>query len=120
MKRDFPLIISTTLLALGGFFLINPFEVWMPDMAHMTVLGVTVAAFGVLSLFIVHETSEDERDDAHRMLAGRAAFMAGSLVLLVGIVVQTLADNLDSWLVVALVSMVIAKLATRIWSRIYR
>ena len=120
MRNDYPQVISAALVCIGAFFLINPFEVWMPDMAHMTVLGITVAAFGALSLFIVHETSVDERDDAHRMFAGRAALMAGSSVLLFGIVSETLQHRLDAWLVVALVSMVVVKVAARIWSSIYR
>ena len=120
MRNDYPQIISAAFVVIGAFFLINPFEVWMPDMAHMTVLGITVAAFGVLSLFIVHETSVDERDDVHRMVAGRTAFVAGSFVLVLGIVVQTLQHTLDAWLVVALVIMVLSKLGARIWSNIYR
>ena len=120
MRSDYPQAVSAVLVCIGAFFLINPLNVWMPDMAHMTMLGITVAAFGALSIFIAHETSSDERDEAHRMFAGRAAFFAGSFVLLIGIVVETLSHRLDSWLVVALVVMVLAKLGARLWSGYYQ
>jgi hypothetical protein len=120
MRNDYPQFISAILVCVGAFFLINPTDIWMPDMAHMTVLGITVAAFGALSLFVIHESSIDERDDAHRSFSGRVAFLAGSFVLVIAIAAQTLSHSLDGWLVVALVAMVLAKLGARVWSDRYR
>ena len=120
MRNDYSQLGCAVLVCVGAFFLINPMHVWMPDMAHMTILGLTVAAFAALSIFILRETSSDEREDAHRMYAGRAAFFAGSLVLVFGIVAQSLRDTLDTWLVVALVVMVLAKLFARLWTNVYR
>jgi hypothetical protein len=66
--------------------------------------------------FILKETAFDERDDANRSLAGRNAFLAGSAVLVVGIVAQGYSHSVDPWLVVALIVMILVKIATRLWS----
>src|SRR5579864_6689249 len=86
-------------------FLIDPMGLWMPTMAQMTMLALVVIAFGVFVIFLVHESGGDERDESNRAFAGRVAFLAGSVVLLVGIVVESLAHALDTLLVVALVAM---------------
>jgi hypothetical protein len=91
-------------LVVSAVLLVNPFELWMPDMMYMTVLAVVVAAFG------------DERDESHRSFAGRAAFLVGSGILVIGIVAQTFSHTLDPWLVAALAGMVLAKVAVRRWS----
>jgi cell division protein FtsW (lipid II flippase) len=121
MRSNFTLeILGATVLFVAAVLLVNPFHIWMPEMVHMTMLAVLVAAVGALAVFVVRERATDERDDAHRAFAGRAAFLAGSAVLLLGIVMQTFAHTLDPWLVIALLAMVLAKVATRLWSNWYR
>ena len=109
-------MVSAGVLLLSAVLLVNPLQLWMPTMLHMIMLAVVVTAFGVLAVFVVFERVVDERDDAHRSLAGRAAFLVGSAILLMGIVVQTFAHTLDPWLVVALLGMVVAKIGARMWS----
>jgi len=109
-------MVSAGVLLLSAVLLVNPLQLWMPTMLHMIMLAVVVAAFGVIAVFVVFERVVDERDDAHRSLAGRAAFLVGSAILLMGIVVQTFAHTLDPWLVVALLGMVVAKIGARMWS----
>jgi cobalamin synthase len=101
-------IVTLALIAIA-ILLLNPFEFWMPNMMVMVL-------FGIFASFILRENATDERDEAHRTLAGRNAFLAGSTVLILGLVIQGYADAVDSWLVVALVVMVVAKIATRMWS----
>lgn len=103
------LLITTTLI-------LNPFDVWMPDMAHIVVLGCLVAAFGALSTLVLRERAGDEREDAHRKLSGRAAFLAGSAVLVVAIAIEGGMGHVDPWLVVALLAMTFTKLGTRLYS----
>ena len=109
-------MVSAAVLLLSAVLLVNPLQLWMPTMLHMIMLAVVVAAFGVLAVFVVFERVVDERDDAHRSFAGRAAFLVGSAILLMGIVVQTFAHTLDPWLIVALIGMVVAKIGARMWS----
>lgn len=109
-------LISFALFAIAAFFLANPFDLWMPEMTHMFVLAVAVAVFGAFSVFVLMERAGDERENEHRHSAGRAAFLAGGAVLIVGIIIQTLAHTLDPWLVWALLAMVAAKSIARVYS----
>ena len=108
--------ISAILLAVAALFLANPFNIWMPDMTHMLILAIAVAVFGMFSVFVLMERAGDERENEHRHAAGRFAFLVGGAILIVGIIVQTFAHTLDPWLVWALVGMVIAKSAARLYS----
>ena len=96
--------------------IVNPLHVWMPDMLHLTMLAGAIVAFGLFAAFVLREYASDERDSAHRMLAGRVAFLSGAASLVVGIVYQSYTDSLDTWLVVVLVVMVLAKIAARLYS----
>lgn len=96
--------------------ILNPFDILMPTMAQVAVLAFTVAAFGVFASFILKESARDEREGAHRMFAGRVAFLAGATVLILGIVVQGVWATIDVWLVAALVAMVVGKVAARVYT----
>ncbi|KND50961.1 MAG: hypothetical protein AB202_00955 [Parcubacteria bacterium C7867-007] len=105
---------SLVLFALGVAFL-NPFHLWMTTMTHMVILGFLVAAFGVFAALLLREQAGDERETTHRMLAGRGAFLVGATILLVGIVWQAYTGSVDTWLVLALCGMVLAKTAIRFY-----
>ena len=98
-----------------SILLANPFHFWMPDILVMCMLTLTVITFVLFALFILREKAQDEREVVNKMLSGRVAFIAGSGVLVVGIIIQELHQALDPWLVLALVVMVLAKLFTRIY-----
>ena len=115
-KRE--LIISVILIILLVLIL-NPYHFWMPNMVYMAILAITVAVFGVFASFVFHEQIKDEREGAHRMLAGRIAFLAGSTTLIIGIIFQVLENNIDSWLIATLVIMILAKVATLLYSETY-
>lgn len=80
------------------------------------MLAIILVLFAVFASFILREKTLDERDDQHRTLAGRNAFLAGSATLILGIIAQGYAHAVDGWLVVALIVMVMTKIGTRIWS----
>jgi len=111
---------SAAALAVIGFFLVNPLHTWMPSMAHELMLAGAAVVFGALAVFVLAEGKGDERDASHRALAGRAAFFAGGLVLLVAIVSEGLHGTPDPWLVGALVAMVVAKVGVRFYAGEYR
>jgi len=108
-------IVGTVLLALA-VLLLNPLHFWMPDMMVMAMLGVMLAVFALFASFVLREKVEDEREAVHRMLSGRVAFLTGSALLTLGIVVQATTHEVDEWLVIALVAMVLSKIATRIYT----
>lgn len=87
--------------------------IWMPMMASSFVLVAFVAVFVSFAVFIWKEEARDEREDQHRLTAGRNGFLVGAGLLVAGIILQTVRHELDSWLVVTLIGMIISKLATR-------
>lgn len=91
---------------------------WMPTEMHMIMLAAMVVVFIVFATFIWKEKSADEREQVHKAVAGRWAYLIGSVILVIGIITQTLAHALDPWLVIALVSMVVAKLAGFIYTEV--
>jgi hypothetical protein len=116
MKNNIKETIITVCLITIAILLLNPFHFWMPDMMVMAMLAVALVIFGIFASFILREHIVDERDGFHRTLAGRNAFLAGSAVLMVGIVVQGYTHSVDPWLVIALIVMILVKIATRLWS----
>ncbi len=81
----------------------------MSDMGLMTMLGLFTVALLGYSAFVFRENPADEREHELSLVASKYAYLVGSVVLCVGIVVQTLDHTLDPWLPVVLASMVIAK-----------
>lgn len=97
--------------------MLNPFHVWVHNFMTVLVVTLLVVLFGAYSIFISLERGGDERESSHKMLAGRAAFFAGGLVLLIGIVIQSFEDGgPDPWLVFALAAMVFVKIGFRYYS----
>lgn len=118
MKNNLKEIISATILVGLLIALINPFHAWMPNMIQLTLIASTVAAFGVFTIFVLREDAQDEREVVHRMNAGRAAFLSGAFVIILGIIIQGLFYTVDTWLVAALVIMTIVKIGVRLYSDI--
>ena len=116
MKNNIKEIVTTSLLIIIAILLLNPFHFWMPDMVVICMLAIALGLFGLFASFVIREKNLDERDAMHRSLAGRNAFLAGSAVLVAGIIYQGYYHLVDAWLVVALIFMIIAKIVTRIWS----
>ncbi len=119
-KETMPELISAAVFCVLAVLLLNPTDFWMPSMAHMTMLGLAAVAFGTFVIFVLRERATDEREVEHRSAAGHAAFLTGSVVLLLGIAIQSIADRIDGWLVGALIAMVLAKVIARVWSTLYR
>ncbi len=116
MKNNIKETIITVALIAIAILLLNPFHFWMPNMIVMSMLAIILVLFAIFASFILREKAVDERDDQHKALAGRNAFLAGSAALILGIIVQGYSHTVDSWLVVGLIIMVVTKIGTRIWS----
>jgi len=89
--------------------LVNPTDIFMPEPIVMMLILALFAFFGLLALFVFKERARDEREEALRMKAGRAAFIVGGSILVIGIGVQGFQHNVDPWLVLSLAGMVFAK-----------
>ncbi len=119
MKNNFlqEIIISLTLIILLILFL-NPFEFWMPNIILMMMILGLLLVFSVFASFIWREKSRDERESMHKMIAGRIAFLSGTAVLVIGIIIQSLKHELDFWLIFALGVMILAKIVGVIYNRV--
>lgn len=109
-------LVSAALVLILATLLLNPFHFWMPGMAQMAMLACLLVAFAVLSAYFLQEQAGDEREIAHRMLAGRVAFFIGSLVLVIGIAAESIHGTPDKWLVLALAGMILGKVCARMYS----
>jgi len=97
---------------------INPFGFWMNSMLHMTILGVVIAAFSLLAMFVWKEGCKDEREQLHRFIGARFAYVVAGSLLLFGTVVQAFSrHDIDLWLPTILAAMVFAKILGRQYAR---
>jgi len=119
IKSNIIQILVATATVVSLLLLSDPFMYWMPARIEMLVLvGVTVLLcvwFG----FALKERATDEREVLHRMHAGRAAYLSGIAVLTVALLVQGLAHAIDPWIASALGAMVVAKLASHLYTDHY-
>jgi len=119
MKNEsYPEIIISIIVAVLLVCLLNPFSFWMPTNVHMTMIVLLMIAIILFSALVWKEKTKDEREMVHRNNAGRMAYVAGTLVLSVGVIVQSMSHTLDPWLVLGLGIMVIVKLIGLLYSRI--
>jgi hypothetical protein len=117
MKSNFiqEIIVALILIAIV-IFLLNPFHLWMPTMMLMSIIIALGVVFGVFASFFLREKVTDEREITHRMIAARASFLIGTTALIIGIIVQSFSHNVDIWLVITLVVMILAKIVAREYS----
>ena len=111
------ILISAILIILLVLFL-NPFDFWMPTTLLMMMMLGLVVVFSLFASFVWRENHRDEREGLHKMMAGRIAFLVGTALLVLGIIVQSFSHNLDPWLVFTLGGMIVAKVISLIYGRI--
>lgn len=109
-------ILSLLLIVLAVLFL-DPFMYWMSDSLVYILAGVLLVLFAVFGIFVWREHAEDEREELHKMIAGRIGYLVGAGILVVGIVYQTITTQPDPWLVSALVGMVLGKVLGAAYGR---
>ena len=96
--------------------ILNPAHFWMPSMAHVSMLLALLGVFGFYASYILREVAVDERDVLHRMFASRAAYLAGTSLLIVGILYGAIRDDVNIWLIATLMVMIVTKLLARLYS----
>ena len=110
------IIIAVIFLGLLILFL-NPFNLWMPERLAYIMIGSLVVLFALFASFVWRENAHDEREQQHKQMAGRVAYLAGASVLILGIVIQSITTHVDPWLVLALGAMVLGKVVMHIYNR---
>lgn len=111
MKNSFlgEIVISLVLIVLL-ILIINPLNFWMPNQAHMMMVIALGVLFMIFASFVWREKTTDERDNLHRSIASRFAYVTGTGLLVIAIIVQILTHTLDMWIVVVLGTMILAKI----------
>ncbi len=117
MKDNWSEILVSIILLVFVVFLLNPLDFWMPQPVQMMSLVAVAALFIIFSAFVWHEKATDEREQLHRHISARIAYLAGTAILVTGVIMQSLKHALDPWLVIALAVMVLGKVAGLIYSR---
>ncbi len=102
--------------ALFGLLLVafaDPFMVRMPTPLFYCVSAVFVALAALFAGLILREQPRDEREQVHIRTAGRVGYMVGTVVLTLGILVESMLDHtVDPWLLAGLGALILGKLAT--------
>jgi membrane protease YdiL (CAAX protease family) len=110
--------IVATILVLFLLAFLNYSPLLMPmSMEMVLVVGLVITFIAFLG-FVWKEKARDERELVHRSRAGRVSFFVGTIILVIGIVVQSLDYEIDPWLVYTLIGMVFAKVLSRIYSQV--
>ena len=119
MQKNFiPEILVSVILIIVLTLFLKPIGGSMPPKTLMTATTVFAVVYILFVSFIWRERARDEREQIHKMQAGRFAYIAGSAVMVVGIVVQSFHHTVDAWLVYALGAMILAKILGLIYGRI--
>lgn len=111
------LIVSIILIGVLLIFL-YPSALLMPETLQAMLMLVLITVFLAFLGLIWKEQAYDERDDFHRLHAGRFSFLAGATILVIGILIQNFNHDVDPWLVATLIIMILVKVAARVYSEI--
>lgn len=116
MKHNFigEVIISSLLILLLIFFL-HPFALMMPQSMHIIMIPLLVILFVIFAGLFWKETPGDERESLHKLIASRFAYFAGVVVLIAGIIIQSMQKAIDPWLIVTICVILLAKLVGLIY-----
>ena len=93
--------------------LTDPLMYLMPTMPQMLALALATAALIGWMGYVVLEKADDEREEKHRMFAGRVAYLSGLTVLTLALVVQGFSHAVSPWVPMALAIMVVSKFGAR-------
>lgn len=119
MKTKFlPETIVSIALFMITLLLFRPMYLLMPESSHSVIVFFLVIIFIIFAAFVWRERGGDEREIYHKYMAGRFAYLVGSSALVIGIVVQSLKDSIDIWLLIALLAMTLTKTAALIFSQL--
>lgn len=105
-------ISAIIIVGIAAVFLDNARCQTMPAMLHDLLVWGFVTTFLIFLAYILQEKPADERELFLTLKSGRTAYVAGLIVLMTGIVIQTINHNTDPWLISAAVVMIMTKVMT--------
>lgn len=117
MKNNFltEMIISVVLIGLL-ILLLNPFDFLMTTPVQTMTIAAVLIIFISFCVFVWREKSRDEREQLHKQIASRFAYLSGASILIMAIVIQSLSHTLDPWIVIGLIVMILAKIVGALYA----
>ncbi len=117
MKNKFLTEISiSAILIVLLTLLLDPFMLLMTTQIQMMMIAAVLIIFISFCVFVWREKSKDEREQLHKQIASRFAYLSGASVLIIAIVAQSFNHTLDPWIVFALIVMILAKIAGSLYA----
>lgn len=117
MKSKFLAEISiSAVLIILLILLLDPFMVLMTTPIQMAMIALILIIFVSFCIFVWKEKSRDEREQLHKQIASRFAYLSGASVLIIAIVLQSLKHSIDPWIVIALIVMILAKITGSLYA----
>lgn len=102
-------ILATVGLIIILGILFNPFNFYQSNMMLASLVTSLIVLYVFFVIVISKDKPKDEREEKHYNLASDAAFISGTTILTIGIIIQSFKHELDLWIVLALIVMVITK-----------
>ena len=99
--------------------LTDPFMLLMPTMMQMAALLIASALLTVWVGILMREKSEDERQAHNRMFADRNAYIIGTGILTIVLVVQGFEHSIESWVPLTIAAMIATKAVSRWYADTY-
>ncbi len=119
-KNNFSEFVLPLALIVVLLTLVVPLGLTHDQAMVMAQQGFLLAGFTSFALLVWRERVSDEREQLHRMMTGRSAYLVASGILIVGIVAESLGGQVDRWLVFALIAMVLTKIIGSVFMRLRR
>lgn len=110
MKNNIKEIISAIGLLVILALLMNPMGIYYSNMMLASFITILILLYIFFSVVVIRDRAADEREEKHQYFAGRVAFLVGTTVMIIGIIMQSISHKIDLWLVVTLIAMIAAKL----------
>lgn len=97
--------------------LLDPFGFVMATNLQMMVIAFVLIIFIFFAAFVWNEKTRDEREELHKHIVSRFAYLSGASILTIAVIYQSLNHTLDPWVIIALIVMVLAKLIGSIYTK---
>lgn len=119
-KTFFAEVILLALLTVVLVLLIDPFNIMMKLMLSGAVVVTLSVLYAAKFLVIWREKPQDERDLQHRFRSSWTSYYTVSVLLFIGVLVESLTGHIDIWLIIALIGLFVTKLGSLIYLEIYK
>lgn len=112
MKRYRSTLDIVLLVGLAGlaFLTISPHALLMPTPLQMIILAIVLVLLTAFLALLWRDHPHDEREAFNQALASRTAYVAGTCVLILTLIIQSFRHALDAAVPIALLSMIAAKI----------